>query len=224
MEILCNQKYKACNDEEKENPAKVKSKKENSVNPNYGKLVILAGLIITVLIRIPHDKRNARIKIEGDYKSGLEKVLLGIVAIGVMVLPLIAILTPALSFADYGLSSTAFVIGVVLLTLNIWLFYRSHADLGTNWSKTLELREDHKLVTEGVYKTIRHPMYTAIFCYVIAQALLLPNWIAGPAGLVAFTTMYFLRVNREEKMMASKFGADYASYCQRTKRVIPFII
>jgi protein-S-isoprenylcysteine O-methyltransferase Ste14 len=49
--------------------------------------------------------------------------------------------------------------------------------------RTLEVREQHALVTTGVYSRVRHPMYSA---WALAQALLLPNWIAGPAGLIGF--------------------------------------
>jgi protein-S-isoprenylcysteine O-methyltransferase Ste14 len=159
------------------------------MNPLYGKILIVVGLILTVVIRIPHDKRNAEIKVEKDYKTDLEKMLLALVAIGVILLPIISVFTSVLSFADYPLEPAAFTGGAALLGMNVWLFYRSHSDLGTNWSKSLEVREGHKLVTNGVYKRIRHPMYAAIFLYVIAQALLLPNWIAGPAGLVSFGIM-----------------------------------
>ena len=66
-------------------------------------------------------------------------------------------------------------------------------------------------------------MYSANFLYMFAQALLLPNWIAGPAGLVGFSLMFFFRVNPEEKMMLDKFGDEYRSYMARTKRLIPGI-
>jgi protein-S-isoprenylcysteine O-methyltransferase Ste14 len=76
-------------------------------------------------------------------------------------------------------------------------------------------------VTTGVYGKIRHPMYSAIFLYVAAQAFLLPNWIAGPAGLIAFSIMYVLRLKLEEKMMLDSFGDEYLQYMKRTKRLIP---
>lgn len=191
------------------------------MNPFYGKLIISLGLLITILIRIPYDKKTSELKIDVSKKNHLETFLLILVALGVMLLPLISILTPAFSFADYELQPIAFYAGVLALIMNIWLFYRSHADLGTNWSKTLELKEGHNLITSGVYKKIRHPMYTAIFLYVIAQFLLLANWITGPAGLIAFSTMYLLRIKSEEKMMLEKFGSNYESYIKRTKKLIP---
>ena len=45
------------------------------------------------------------------------------------------------------------------------------------------------LVTEGIYGRVRHPMYTAFWLWAVAQALLLPNWIAGFSGLIGFGTL-----------------------------------
>jgi protein-S-isoprenylcysteine O-methyltransferase Ste14 len=51
---------------------------------------------------------------------------------------------------------------------------------------------------------------------------LLSNWIVGPAGIVTFAALYFLRVGREEKMMLQKFGPEYEAYISQTNRVIPW--
>ena len=106
---------------------------------------------------------------------------------------------------------------------SLWLFYRTHKDLGRNWSVTLEVREQHMLVTSGVYSRVRHPMYSAFWLWALAQALLLPNWIAGPAGLVGFGTLFFLRIGREERMMSETFGDEYRRYVEQTSRVLPGI-
>jgi protein-S-isoprenylcysteine O-methyltransferase Ste14 len=86
---------------------------------------------------------------------------------------------------------------------------------------TLEIRQNHGLVTDGIYRFVRHPMYSAYFLWALSQALLLPNWIAGPAGLVGFGTLFAFRVRREERMMLAAFGDAYAEYAARTKRIIP---
>jgi protein-S-isoprenylcysteine O-methyltransferase Ste14 len=137
-----------------------------------------------------------------------------------MILPLVSIATPVLSFADYPLHVLPWFLGTLCLVVGLWFFYRSHADLGTNWSISLEVRDGHTLVTNGVYQHIRHPMYTAIFLIAVAQALLLPNWLAGPACLVAFLLMLTFRIGPEEQMMRDRFGDDYVAYAGRTKRLI----
>jgi len=96
-------------------------------------------------------------------------------------------------------------------------------DLGTNWSISLALREHHTLVTSGVYRSIRHPMYTAIFLTSVGQLLVTSNWLAGPFQLCVFTLMFFLRLGPEERMMREKFGSQYEAYMRASKRLIPGI-
>ncbi|MBI3556096.1 MAG: isoprenylcysteine carboxylmethyltransferase family protein [Deltaproteobacteria bacterium] len=191
------------------------------LNPWFGKALTIAGIIVTVAIRVPHDGRSAKVPVVDSRKGTLEVVLLALMSLGIFVLPILSIATPFLSFANYPLHPMMFGAGVACLGLNFWLFYRSHADLGTNWSMTLEVRDGHQLISSGVYGRIRHPMYAAIYLYALAQAFLLPNWIAGPASLVTFTLMFALRLRPEEKMMIDKFGSAYRDYASRTKRLIP---
>lgn len=193
------------------------------MNPWFGKVLMLVSIVSTVIIRAPHGGRSRKVAIVESRKGRLEMVLLALMSIAAIILPLVAIFTPFLSFADYPLHPVAFAIGVGILCPGIWLFYRSHADLGKNWSISLEIREDHQLVTSGVYRLIRHPMYTAIFLLAFAQALLLSNWLAGPSCLLAFLLMFVLRIGGEEQMMLKKFGEAYADYRNRTNRLIPHL-
>ena len=130
---------------------------------------------------------------------------------------------PFVRLAGWSGACWASFVALCFLTLvtGLWLFHRSHADLGTNWSITLEVREHHRLVANGVYRRIRHPMYTSLFLYSIGQALALPNWIAGPSYLVAFGILFVFRLRAEERMMLRQFGAEYESYAARTKRLVP---
>ena len=191
------------------------------MSPWIGIVTFFGALISSIAIRVPHDRRSRSAKVVHSRKGPLEAVLLGAVALGGGVLPLLFAATPLLAFADHGLPSWAFGLGAVVVVLWLWLFQRAHADLGTYWSVSLELREGHQLVASGIYSRIRHPMYTAIFLHAIAQFLLLANWIAGPAMLLAFTAMFTLRLAPEERMLHERFGADYLAYAARTKRLIP---
>jgi len=85
----------------------------------------------------------------------------------------------------------------------------------------LSIRDDHQLVTSGVFKHIRHPMYAAHLLWAVAQVLMLHNWIAGFSFLVVSIPQYLLRVNAEEQMMLEQFGEQYKNYMQRTGRIIP---
>lgn len=103
----------------------------------------------------------------------------------------------------------------------LWMFWRSHADLGRNWSPSLQLRADHQLVTAGLYRSIRHPMYASQWLWSAAQPLLLQNWIVGWSGLLLFLPLYLSRVPHEEQMMPKRFGEAYRAYMSRTGRVVP---
>jgi len=141
-----------------------------------------------------------------------------------MVFPLLFIVSRFFSFADYQGNKLLQTLGLALLPFTLWLFYQSHKDLGRNWSASLEIREGHTIVDWGVYKHIRHPMYAAIWLWVIVQALILPNWVAGFSGLITFGLLYFMRIGKEEAMMLEQFGKAYTDYKKRTKRIIPFIL
>ena len=125
------------------------------------------------------------------------------------------------SFADYTLHLGSLVVGVACYVIGLVLFYRSHTDLGTNWSVTLQIRDKHRLITRGVYRRVRHPMYVALLLYAIGQALVVPNWIAGPSYVIALAILFTCRIGVEERMMLEEFGDDYAEYVTSTNRFIP---
>jgi protein-S-isoprenylcysteine O-methyltransferase Ste14 len=144
-------------------------------------------------------------------------------ALFIHVVPLIYVLTGWPAFADYPFRPAIGVLGALVFEAALYHVYRSHKDLGTNWSIALDIRKTHALVTNGVYRRVRHPMYSAFWLNAVAQALLLPNWIAGPAGLFGIALLYFARVSREERMMLETFGEDYRAYMARSARLIPWI-
>jgi len=194
------------------------------MSPWIAKGVMLASMATFIAIRAPHARGSGQLGVAVSHKGTREKILLLLVMLGFLLVPVVYIATPVLAFADYPPRLPVLLAGAACMGLSFWLFHRSHVDLGKNWSVTLEIREGHRLVERGVYARIRHPMYTAIFLYGIAQALVLPNWAAGPAMLAAFSVMYVLRVTAEEKMMEDQFGDAYREYCARTKRLVPGVL
>ena len=106
--------------------------------------------------------------------------------------------------------------GIACLAAGLWFLHRSHADLGTNWSITLEVREKHQLVTTASTAASATRCTWRFFLYSLGQALAVPNWVAGPSYLVAFGLLVALRLGPEERMMREEFGADYDAYAART--------
>jgi protein-S-isoprenylcysteine O-methyltransferase Ste14 len=190
------------------------------MNPWYAKTIVLLASVLIVVIRAPHGGRSRKIPVVKSRKGPLETVLLTIAWVAFF-LPLVWVVTPVFAFADYPLHPIPLIAGTLLLALGLWLFYRSHRDLGTNWSITLEVREKHQLVTHGVYRWVRHPMYLAILVYSVGEALVIPNWLAGPSYGVGMLLLIAFRLGREERMMLEEFGKDYEAYMAKTRRLIP---
>jgi protein-S-isoprenylcysteine O-methyltransferase Ste14 len=185
----------------------------------------LAGVVVKTIVRLPHVRERSRIQHVDQRVSLAERGLISWLFFGMVIVPLAYTLTRWLDFADYPLSRRGRtglgMLGLPLLVAAGWLFHRSHSDLGTNWSASLEIGERQTLVTRGVYRSIRHPMYASEALWATAQALLLPNWIAGLAGWIGFLPLYLVRVPREERMMLDHFGEEYRAYCERTGRIVP---
>jgi protein-S-isoprenylcysteine O-methyltransferase Ste14 len=140
---------------------------------------------------------------------------------GLGILPALFVFSDILRFADYPIQFWQPWLGLLVFVFALWMFRKTHVQLGRNWSVTLEVRVDHSLIMDGVYAHVRHPMYTAFWLWALAQAILLPNWIAGFAGILGFGTLYLFRVGREEEMLLETFGDEYRGYMRRTGRVIP---
>jgi protein-S-isoprenylcysteine O-methyltransferase Ste14 len=189
------------------------------------KALYFFGVLAEVLIRIPHERRRRRTRMAVERVGALERVLVGLLFVGMIFVPAVYASTSWLERADYRLPTeaerSAGGVGVALMILAVWLFWRSHVDLRRNWSPSLQIREGHTLVTQGVYRHVRHPMYASEWLWGVAQALLLQNWVAGWAGLALFAPLYVLRVPREERMMLDRFGEEYRAYMDRTGRVVP---
>jgi protein-S-isoprenylcysteine O-methyltransferase Ste14 len=189
------------------------------MNWNIFDTCYLVFIIVTFLIRMPHVKISRSTKIIKSQVDLSERIGLLLSFLGGFILPLLYLFTPLFNFADYAVPQVIGWLGALICLPAVWIFLKSHRDLGRQWSPKLELREEHKLITTGIYQYIRHPMYTSVFLSSLAQLLLLGNWLVGPSYLIGFGILYFSRINREETLMAEQFGAEYASYKNRTKRL-----
>ena len=184
-------------------------------------IVFFVGFVVYVWIRHVFIGRTKHEQKAVKQIDGLEKTLLIGVFLATLLLPLLYLFTPLLTYADYQLPAPVPFMGAATMAASLWLFWRSHTDLGQNWSVSLELRENHELITSGVYRRIRHPMYSSIWLWALAQGMLLHNWFAGWSVVPAFAAMYFLRTPREERLMCEKFGAQYHAYMRQTGRLFP---
>lgn len=190
---------------------------------SLAQIIWIVCVVAWYVLRYPHERKARKTAVAASRRGGREWLLLSISTTGLGIIPGAYVATGFGGFADYAFVPLQGYVGTALFIAALALFYRTHRELGRNWSVSLDLRKEHKLVTDGVYRYVRHPMYSAFFLWALAQVFLLPNWIAGPAGLVGFGTLFLFRVFREEEMMHAEFGEAYRVYSRRTKRLIPWV-
>jgi protein-S-isoprenylcysteine O-methyltransferase Ste14 len=184
-------------------------------------VVFAVGFVLGSVIRGVYTRGYRETLKERDRTGILESILVALSAVGLVVLPAIFLFSSGLDFAVYTLPAWSGWVGTGVFAAALWLLWRSHAELGLNWSPKLEIRRGHTLCGKGVFGYIRHPMYAAHLLWAFAQVLLLANWVAGPAFLVFSVPLYFVRIPREERMMIEEFGEEYETYMKRTGGILP---
>lgn len=128
--------------------------------------------------------------------------------------------TPILAWATL-LPFVVRIVGVLLSFSGLYLFWLTHKALGVNWSPLLEVKKEHKLITTGIYKHIRHPMYTAILVFTLGLGLISANLVVLLLPLIIFSILCYVRISDEEGMMISWFGDEYILYKRKTGMLFP---
>jgi protein-S-isoprenylcysteine O-methyltransferase Ste14 len=111
------------------------------------------------------------------------------------------------------------VITFIGLLLMLW----ARTTLGKNWSANIVIKEEHKLITSGPYKYIRHPIYSGLILMVLGVVL----YIDTLGWLVFFIIFFFgarYKAQKEERLLESHFSNAYSEYKKHTKYLIPFVL
>jgi protein-S-isoprenylcysteine O-methyltransferase Ste14 len=191
------------------------------MSPIIAKAAWTLMVVAWYVLRIPFERKAKKARIVRDEMAMPERIRLSISLTGLGIVPGIYVASGFPRWADYAFQPALAALGIVAAAAALVMFRLTHKALGRNWSVSLQLKDDHKLITHGVYAKVRHPMYSAFWLMALAQALLLPNYVAGFAGIIGFGTLYLLRVRQEEALMLKGFGPEYQAYMDRTGRVLP---
>ncbi len=154
-------------------------------------------------------------------ESRLRLALLGVSGLGANLLSLMWIINPGwLEWSRLPLPDWLRWVGVAVGVIAVWLGYLAHRTLGASFTATLKTMEEHELVVRGIYRRIRHPMYTSFFAILIANSLVTANWLIGLLAVV-YSLAIVERAGHEERMMLESFGEEYRRYMQHTGRFFP---
>jgi len=187
------------------------------------KISWIVFIVIWGGIRFRPNIKSRKISISVKSRTFSERFSMIASSFGLGYIPAIWVILGWPSQFDYKPNVVMIIAGILILLFSLYLFRVTHKALGKMWSHSLDLREDHKLITSGIYNKVRHPMYSAFWAWAVGAAFLIPNWLAGFSAIIGFGTLYFLRVKQEEQMMINEFGEEYKNYMRQTKKIIPNI-
>ena len=130
--------------------------------------------------------------------------------------------------SDVFVRRPAFVFPIVLsgfITFIIGFLVRviGQVSLGKNFSLMVRIRQDHTLIRRGIYRYIRHPMYTGMFMIAIGMCIMMQSIIGIAITLFLLVPVGIYRVKVEETALRKRFGKEYEKYQQSTKRFVPFL-
>jgi protein-S-isoprenylcysteine O-methyltransferase Ste14 len=114
------------------------------------------------------------------------------------------------------------VLGLILFGVSLGLRLTAIRALGRYWSLNLEIRGDHQLVREGIYRHMRHPAYSAIMLEVISIPLVGNAWWVLVVSVGAYIPLLLARWWREEREMVGKFGEAYEQYRREVPAFLPW--
>ena len=116
------------------------------------------------------------------------------------------------------------IFGLILVILGFIQSINARKTLDSNWTDSFEyqIKKEHELVTKGIYKYVRHPIYGGIFI-MINGALIVAGTYTFIIFLLGMLLVLESYAKREEKLLTKHFGKKYIDYMKMTKKFIPFI-
>lgn len=129
--------------------------------------------------------------------------------------------TDRIDFLTFGGDGIRWL-GVVLYTIGGVLRIAPVFILGRRFSGLVAIQPEHRLVTSGLYGTIRHPSYLGLFVLSLGWALAFRSGV-GVILAVLNLVVVLARIESEERLLGETFGAEYDAYRTRTWRLLPYI-
>ena len=118
--------------------------------------------------------------------------------------------------------SAPFITGLLLIAIGGTISIVAVITLRRSYSSSLVIREDHQLIRHGIYKYVRHPVYSGTSLALLGLPLCLSS-LYGFVTMLLLIPLFLNRIRNEEGLLIEEFGEEYKSYRESTKKLIPFI-
>jgi protein-S-isoprenylcysteine O-methyltransferase Ste14 len=120
-------------------------------------------------------------------------------------------------------SAASLIASMIIGPPSVVLVWMAARHLDKQWRFEAALSEDHKLITTGPYRWLRNPIYASMLGMLLETGLAKSWWPLLVAGVVFFVIGTEIRVRAEEKLLASRFGEEFARYKAGTPAYLPFL-
>ena len=183
-------------------------------------LILFTGIGISSYFRRKADRDSGE-KISRNVDGTFFMNLIRIGGLMLWLSPLVYLINPSwMAWSKIGLPEWVRWLGVALGIVSVIGIYWLFSNIGSGITPTSATRTEHKLVTSGPYRWIRHPLYTFGSSMFIAFGMMANNWFIALLGLLAFIAMAS-RTPKEEANLIERFGDEYREYMKRTGRYFP---
>lgn len=146
------------------------------------------------------------------------------VAALVLVLTIISISNLGTLTAEYESKFfTVRIVGLIMFVVFSWLQVVAYKSLKNSYAQEVVIMKDHKLITNGIYKFIRHPQYLSQLLSDLGVGLALLSYIVVPVVVLIELPLFIMRAVLEDKLLQKYFGEEYSAYKKRSGFIIPFV-
>jgi protein-S-isoprenylcysteine O-methyltransferase Ste14 len=180
-------------------------------------LIIIAGSVAMWLTQPAFTVQETSEKKSSDQSS----------IIIILAMSLISVVAPVVHWGYFMKDQDPFTyiswLGVGMIITGIVFRALAVQYLGKYFTPTVQIREDHQLITTGPYSIVRHPSYTGAYLAIVAGGVVLGSLPGFILSCIAMTAAYIVRIGVEEKELTARFGDAYLQYKRRTKMIIPYV-
>lgn len=183
-------------------------------------LVLFSGAGTSIYFRMKADRDSGE-RLSRSADGTPMMLVIRIFGLVLWLSPIVYLLNPQwMAWSKIGLPEWARWSGFGLGLIDVGLIYWLFTSIGSGITPVSATRKEHKLVTHGIYRWVRHPLYTVGSLLYVSFGLMSDNWFIILMGIVAFIAMA-IRTPKEEANLIEKFGDEYREYMKRTGRFLP---
>lgn len=163
--------------------------------------------------------KEARTTMKNTGWNLVSRMFLGVL----LVLSLVGLLPNApFTFQLFPITEPTSIVGFIFVVVGLMMAVAARKILADNWSANVEIKNDHELITTGVYSLARHPIYTGVIAMTIGTFVATASI---PSLIIMLICGWFLsrKLVEEEVLLTNHFPHEYPAYQKRVKSLIPFL-